>query len=373
MTPKLSIIVPIYNVESYLRECLDSLVNQTFKDLEIIIVNDCSPDNSEAIILEYMSKDPRIKYIKHEKNLGLGGARNTGIQNATGEWISFVDSDDYIELNTYTTMLALIDKHQANLGVFSVVHFDDITKEENFDSYFDCRINNLTTINYQNFDKVSNSVVWNKIFKGSDLIDNDLTFPEHLKHEDEEFWFKYISIVEPSVIACNEKLYHYRQRSNSIVSNTNSRLDLPHIALNIYTFLKQNNLLENYKKILLTQTDQYLKFFNTLKLEDQISFCSDIKNLLHMIPIVDEDLQSFSMLLYLYTTNTIDNNTIMSLFQQDYQNLQQHCRDYRNLQLHYQILQEDKYFRFGQLSRNQKIKQIFVIILQKLKLYNNNA
>ncbi len=95
--PKISIIIPVYNVEKYLRECLDSCVNQTLEDIEIICVDDASPDNSIKILEEYQQKDSRIRIFRHEENKNLGTARNTGLTNATGEYVWFVDSDDYID------------------------------------------------------------------------------------------------------------------------------------------------------------------------------------------------------------------------------------------------------------------------------------
>ena len=357
MTPKLSIIVPVYNTEVYLRECLDSIINQTFKDIEIIIVNDCSPDNSEAIILEYQQKDPRIKYIKHEKNLGLGGARNTGITNAIGEWIAFVDSDDYIDLNTYKTMLSLMGTHQANLGTFSVVNFDDTTKEETHDSYFDGHADVLTTMNHQKFYTVPSTTAWNKIFKRSDLIDNNLTFPEHLKHEDEEFWFKYIAIVEPSVISCNEQFYHYRQRSTSIMSNSSSRLDLPQVLFNIYTFLKQHNLLETYKTIFIAHLIDYMYFYKNFSNKVGAKHLQEIKNVLDLLQLTSSELQQDSTMFFVNTLEQITEDSIVLLSQ-----LQTPPQENQNIQY-------DKWYVFGQLSRKQKIKKIIVVISKKLKIY----
>ena len=103
--PLLSVIIPVYKVEKYLRRCLDSIVNQTYKNLEIILVDDGSPDNSGKICDEYAQNDKRIKVI-HQKNKGQGAARNTGIIAANGELITFVDSDDWIENNTYEIMVS---------------------------------------------------------------------------------------------------------------------------------------------------------------------------------------------------------------------------------------------------------------------------
>ena len=98
---KVSVIVPVYNVEKYLTQCLDSLVNQTLKDIEIIIVNDESPDNSQAIIDKYAKRYPKIIKAYKKKNGGLSDARNYGIERATGDYIGFVDSDDFVELDMY--------------------------------------------------------------------------------------------------------------------------------------------------------------------------------------------------------------------------------------------------------------------------------
>ncbi len=353
MTPKLSIIVPVYNTEIYLKECLDSLVNQTFKDIEIIIVNDCSPDNSEAVILEYQAKDPRIKYIKHDKNLGLGGARNTGITNASGEWIAFVDSDDYIDLNTYKTILSLMGKHQANLGVFSVINFDDTTKKETYDPYFDCNIDTLTTLDHQNFHNISSATAWNKIFKHSDLIGHNLTFPEHLKHEDEEFWFKYVAIVEPSVISCNEKFYHYRQRSNSIMGQRDlSYKDMPQICLNIYLFLQQHNKDKLYRQHLLSFRVQYLYYhYEEVKPIYKTIFQEQVLQFLQNMKVTKEELEQYLLLNLFYIDNPISQKIIQDYIYPSF------------------IQNNDKWYLFGQLSRKQKIKKIVVVLSKKLRLY----
>ena len=350
MTPKLSIIVPVYNVESYLRECLDSLVNQTFKDIEIIIVNDCSPDNSEAIILEYQQKDPRIKYIKHAKNLSQGGARNTGLKHAVGEWISFIDSDDYVELDIYTTMLSLIDKHQANLGMFSIINFDDATKKETYDPYFDCDIKTLTTISHQNFNTIRDGIVCNKIFKRSDIVSHHITFPEHLKHEDEEFWFKYVASVKPSVIGSNEKFYHYRQRSNSTMSNFNHRLDLPQVALNIYTFLKQNNLLENYRMIFIESLTMWAENIKLFTKKDSVKFTQEIKKLLNEFQLTPREFQENFVLFYIYTTEQINDNSILYITEL------------------FKIL-DDEWYVFGRLFQKKESKKIAVFLSKKMKIY----
>ena len=115
--PKISVVIPVYNSENYLKRCLESIVNQTLKDIEIILVDDGSKDGSGRICDEYQAKDKRIKVI-HQKNAGSGFARNNGIKKATGEFISFIDSDDYIDLDTYKKLYDCIRENNAETCIF---------------------------------------------------------------------------------------------------------------------------------------------------------------------------------------------------------------------------------------------------------------
>ena len=123
--PLVTVVVPIYNVEKYLDRCIFSIINQTYQDLEIILVDDGSPDNCPQICDDYARKDSRIKVI-HKKNAGLGMARNTGIDHATGEYICFFDSDDYVELDTIATCVATATEHNADVVLFG---HDRVTNE----------------------------------------------------------------------------------------------------------------------------------------------------------------------------------------------------------------------------------------------------
>ena len=122
--PKVSIIVPVYNTEKYIYQCIDSLLSQTLEDIEIILVDDESPDNCPQICEEYKLRDERIKVI-HKKNEGLGLTRNSGIEIATGDYIAFVDSDDYMDNETYLQLYSLMVKHQADVIYFAYEKFND--------------------------------------------------------------------------------------------------------------------------------------------------------------------------------------------------------------------------------------------------------
>ena len=134
MIPKLSIIIPVYNVEKYLSECLDSVINQTLKEIEIICVDDCSPDNSLSILNEYAKKDSRIKIIQHEKNQGLGAARNTGVNAANGEYIWFIDSDDFITKESCQLLYETAKDNDVDILGFCAVNF--VYENNNFKKLF---------------------------------------------------------------------------------------------------------------------------------------------------------------------------------------------------------------------------------------------
>ena len=197
---KFSVIVPIYNSEKYLKKCLDSLVNQTFKNIEIILVNDGSTDNSEDIIKQYL-KDKRIIYLKKE-NGGQASARNLGLSKAKGDYISFIDSDDYVDLDMF---------EKLNECAFDndIILSDYYYTKENQDNYiklFDGTAGNIINTDYWKFD----TCPWNKFYKKSFLIENNFSFPEGIMYED------YASIptlikYNPKLYYCNEAFVHYVQ------------------------------------------------------------------------------------------------------------------------------------------------------------------
>ena len=137
-SPKISLIIPVYNVEQYLPECLDSCINQTLNEIEILCIDDCSKDGSVKIIKKYCKKDPRIKLISHDVNKGLGAARNTGIENARGEYIWFIDSDDFIDLNSCQLFYDNAHNNNCDLLLFQGKSFYDDKKGRTYiiDDYY---------------------------------------------------------------------------------------------------------------------------------------------------------------------------------------------------------------------------------------------
>ncbi len=189
---KVSIIVPVYNSEKYLKKCLDSLVNQTLKDIEIIVVNDGSTDQSQSIIKKYASQDKRVKLI-NKKNGGQASARNLGLAQAKGEYIIFIDSDDYAEEDMCEKM------HQAILKGYDIAVSDYYIVSEQGRKYN--KVSSCTEGEISLQDYLMTAVCpWNKIYKTSFLIDNKFTFPEGIIYED------YASI--PTLVNYNPKVYY---------------------------------------------------------------------------------------------------------------------------------------------------------------------
>ena len=223
---KVSIIVPVYNVEAYLTKCLDSLVNQSLKDIEIIVVNDGSPDNSQKIINKYTQKYACVKgYIK--ENGGLSDARNYGLKKAHGEYILFVDSDDYIERQMVEKMYHHAIKNKLDVVVCDTINVYPDGHEQVIKSNVDYADNNLE--NYL----ISPPMACIRLFKKD--IFNKLAFKKGIFYEDLELTPKVVNITK-KVGFLDEPLYYYLQRSGSIMKQKAFNDHL----LDIFDVLKSN-------------------------------------------------------------------------------------------------------------------------------------
>lgn len=243
---KVSIIIPVYNVEKYIDKCLDSLVNQTLKEIEIIVVNDGSPDNSQKIIDKYTKKYPnKVKsYIK--ENGGQGSARNFGLTKATGEYIGYVDSDDYVELDMYEKLYNKAKEKEYDIvscGNYNVSEDYSIKKEYNITCTYNNDLENIM------FGKIA---VWNKIYKKELLTNNNLEFKEKVWYEDLAFTVK--AIINSKTFAfINEPLYNYLIRQGSIMNNSNIKRNL--------------EILDAFNDIL-----EYIKVHKNKKIFEKIEF-----------------------------------------------------------------------------------------------------
>ncbi len=226
MEKKISIIVPAYNVEKYIRYSLDSIINQTYKNLEIIVVDDGTPDNSGKIADEYATKDSRIK-VRHKENGGLASARNSGLDIATGEYITFLDSDDCIYPEFMQKLYNMIESSNADVSECAFLRVD----EDNLDCYNEIlkKENDKIEEKIEEYDGktaleilygpnlhpyVKKVVVWNKMYK-KELWKN-LRFPEGKLHEDEFTTFKVLNNVQ-KIVSTNLIMNAYIQSKDSIM------------------------------------------------------------------------------------------------------------------------------------------------------------
>lgn len=209
----ISVIVPVYNVEKYLNRCVDSIINQTYTDLEIILVDDGSTDSSGSICDEYAKKDERIKVI-HKENGGLSDARNAGVTAATGDYISFIDSDDYIELNMMELLITTIgDCDMATCGAFNDYASGSTPQYTGDDLSFETDNENAFVIMLEA--KLTSVSVWNKLIKTD--IAKKIQFPKGRLTEDVFYMNKLIPII--STVHFNTKpVYHYVHRMGSIMT-----------------------------------------------------------------------------------------------------------------------------------------------------------
>lgn len=217
-----SIVVPIYKVENYLKKCVDSIINQTYKSLEIILVDDGSPDNCGVICDEYKKMDKRIKVI-HKKNGGLSDARNRGLDVATGEYICFVDSDDFVSELYIEKLLKKALKEKADIVACNFQYIDElgkiwVRKEKEDKVYFSKEaIKDIFTTTQD-----TEVMMCNKIYKKNLFVDNNIKFPVGKLHEDNFTTYKLYDKAN-KIILINDKLYYYLQRNNSIMSTFNKR------------------------------------------------------------------------------------------------------------------------------------------------------
>ena len=249
--PKVSVIIPVYNVQEYLRTCLDSLVNQTIReDLEVIIVNDGSTDKSQEIIDEYVKKYPDLfkSYIK--ENGRQGSARNFGVKKACGEYIGFVDSDDYIENNMYEILYNEGIEKNLDVVVCDMVWVYENGEKESRETL----PRFLKDFNYSTY-ILSNPGPVNKIYKREMWINEKIKFPEDILYED----FAIIPAIPKytkKIGYINKELYFYRQRKNSSMQKTEYNeklLDIIKACEYLYLNLKDTEFIKELEYLYIFQ------------------------------------------------------------------------------------------------------------------------
>lgn len=229
----ISIIIPVYNVSPYLRKCITSAINQTLKNIEIILVNDCSPDPlDEKICKEYANLDSRIKYIAHNKNKGLGGARNTGLRNASSDYIWFIDSDDFIDTNACEFLHKTIKQTNPDIIAFSANSHTDgnLNMSDKSYYYYERHLNIIDRV-FSGVDFM-NAAIINDSFHSSACLSifkkdlfKSLKFRENVIHEDNDLIP--ILFYNAKAVYCLKYAPYYRLiRANSITQRKISNRDI---------------------------------------------------------------------------------------------------------------------------------------------------
>lgn len=249
---KLSIIVPFYNVEQYIEECIRSLYNQDIpmSDYEVICINDCSPDNSVDIVRKLYKEYKNIVLVEHSKNKKLGGARNTGLKYAKGEYIWFVDSDDMVRQNSFGLILKYLESNDLDFIHFGWDNFCENNFIENEKLPSTAVLNGTELFFDQRFVWWKNNITaWCKVYKKSFLIENNITFAEHIMYEDNDFALKVYSSAK-KCMHISENLYLYRINQDSI---TRVNYTSQHV---LYWILLNKRLIELYKEFILKNQDK---------------------------------------------------------------------------------------------------------------------
>lgn len=306
--PKISVIIPVYNTEKYLEKCLDSIINQTYQDFEIVIINDGSIDNSQNIIEKYLDKyQNKIKCINKE-NGGLSSARNYGIEVARGDYIIFVDSDDYIKKDLFEQLLPYIQK-DIDLVKYKLIKVSEEYKE-------------LERVDGPSFDEVTgeegfNKLVFNDVllepaclylYKRDIFIKNNLRFLENTYHED----FGLVPIIllyTNSIVSINFYGYYYLQANNSITRNEDYTKTIKRANDLLIHYDNMKKAIENLNIKQKTKENMYLYYTNAifdnlkkLQKKEKKKYVQQIhkRKLLNNIKIINLKRLIKRMILYIY-------------------------------------------------------------------------
>ena len=280
--PQISVIVPVYKVEPYLRRCIDSILSQTFTDFELILVDDGSPDNCPAICDEYALKDNRIHVI-HQKNGGLSAARNAGIDYAfassDSEWISFVDSDDWVHKRYLEFLYIAVSKFQVNISQCKGHKTSNNTNLPEINETLICVTPDEEYLQYYHPN------AWGKLYHKNCFI--ELRFPEGQIYEDVAIWYKLL-FAQKRIAVVDESLYYYFYRRDSIVNTdwTPKQLDQVDAWVDQIASLKTYQNKKVYKEavdrfsyVLASQLER-IKYSNKISYIEKLYYSHMLRNLL---------------------------------------------------------------------------------------------
>ena len=291
---KVSVVIPVYNVEPYLRDCMDSIVNQTLKDIEIICINDGSPDNSLDILMEYASNDDRVRVLSQE-NGGHAIATNIGIDLAKGDYLFLMDSDDVLDLKALELTYDAAIKKDVDFVLFKSINYDD----EN-DRYYETEVYSMDKVaevvgdnvfDYNDVKELMFEMIvtpWSKLFKREFIIDNNIRFPEGLIFEDNVFFYEAL-LTAKRIYFLKEFLFIRRWYPKSSTMNGDLRflnsIDVANLTFDVF---KEKGEFDNYKSNLYNKKVEVFFFrFNHIKNEFKEIFFQEMKK--DLIKLLDEE------------------------------------------------------------------------------------
>ena len=310
--PKVSVVLPIYNVEKYLPKCIDSIINQTLKDIEIICVNDCSADGSENIIKEYIEKDNRIKLINHKENQGLGYARNSGFNDSNSDYVAFIDSDDFVSNDYIEYLYNTALKYDADI-VFTDNIYTINDAKGYIKPYYHNRLDKWNRIYKDNcFEGISSfnvnkpekentpeyplAVAWNKLYKKKFLKNNKLLYSKVRLAEDIDMFYRILA-NNPKMYYNHNAKYYYLQRSTSLAGNISHTSKIPIAILevfsNVFNYYKEN------KNELLIDCNYYnflslMHTFNNYKADNKNEFYTKCHYIMKELDVeIDREKHAF--------------------------------------------------------------------------------
>ena len=300
-SPKVSVIVPVFNSEDLLGNCLESIENQSLKDIEIICVDDGSSDGSFDILNQFSSKDARFK-IYQQENSGAGSARNKGIEESCGEYILFVDSDDYIESETCEMLYEQANRLDCDLILFnSMRHFSNdrnlalIHFKKNDEINYQIRVFDYEYFRDRIFDG-EYGVIWNKLYKSSFIRDNNITFPKHKIYNDVEFHIK-TTLLAKKISYVDGTFYHYNRSGHaslqtSFVKTSNAMVFFD-VLYGLVDFLVEVDMFDEFRKEFVNFTIFELR--NKLKSIDEDSkqeFFEKTKEFYYSLELSSDEVNS---------------------------------------------------------------------------------
>ena len=250
----ISVIIPVYNVEKYLKQCLDSIINQTLKNIEVICINDCSTDNSLNILKEFASKDSRIKIIDLKQNEGVSNARNSGLNIAQGKYIYLIDSDDWIDNNYLEVMVQKIEESNSNILINANFVNEYPDKQKKLYSKFDFLKSDFETINSRIIQRYFPPVIWTRLYRRTYIEKYKFRFPQ-VKCGAEDIYFAYAcDLMQEQVCIFKGPYHHYFQHISSAMHKKERGYYYFESFKLLYDFLTKKNVNLNGIKLFFVES-----------------------------------------------------------------------------------------------------------------------